>query len=188
MVLIRRVWGYHNQNPYIEEEQTTQCPKGKNYKRTNNDLQNTHETKDRVTRTPLKHRGGVRCSGRVCSSFSTSNTRHVNLVTNPVMSHEWGKDQEVFTSSGTYPWSFVTQILYSDIKPYIDFRMNGNKTIVQFLIISMLMKANEIKQIVTWVFHFRQKICRNNLFVILKAICITYFKREIKYLRIRLIV
>jgi hypothetical protein len=30
-----------NQNPYIEEEQTTQWPKEK-YKRTNNDLQNIH--------------------------------------------------------------------------------------------------------------------------------------------------
>ena len=30
-----------NQNPYIEEEQTTQWPK-KKYKRTNNDLQNIH--------------------------------------------------------------------------------------------------------------------------------------------------
>jgi endonuclease I len=27
-----------NQNPYIEEEQTTQWPKEKKYKRTNNDL------------------------------------------------------------------------------------------------------------------------------------------------------
>ena len=30
-----------NQNPYIDEEQTTQCQK-KKYKRTNNDLQNIH--------------------------------------------------------------------------------------------------------------------------------------------------
>ena len=30
-----------NQNPYIEE-QTTQWPKEKKYKRTNNDLQNIH--------------------------------------------------------------------------------------------------------------------------------------------------
>jgi hypothetical protein len=45
---------YHrgNQNLYIEEEQTTQWPKG-----INNDLQNTHKTKDRVTRTPLKTGG-----------------------------------------------------------------------------------------------------------------------------------
>ena len=35
-------------------------------KRTNNDLQNnTHQPKDRVTRTPLKTGGGLRCSGRV---------------------------------------------------------------------------------------------------------------------------
>ena len=43
----------------------------------------------------------------------TSGTRRVNLGTNPVISHEWGKDREVFTTSGTYPWSFVTQILHN---------------------------------------------------------------------------
>jgi hypothetical protein len=38
----------------------------KHTKRTNNDLQNiTHKTKDRVTRTPLKTEGELRCSGRV---------------------------------------------------------------------------------------------------------------------------
>jgi hypothetical protein len=73
----------------------------------------TNKTKDRVTRTPLKTGGKLRCSGRVNSSCSTSGTRHVNLVTNPVISLEWGKDQEVFTTSGTYPWSFVTQICHN---------------------------------------------------------------------------
>jgi hypothetical protein len=34
-------------------------------------------------------------------------------VTNPVISHEWGKEREVFTTSGTYPWSFVTQIFHN---------------------------------------------------------------------------
>jgi hypothetical protein len=29
-------------------------------------------------------------------------------------SREWGKDREVFTTSGTYPWSFVTQIFHND--------------------------------------------------------------------------
>jgi hypothetical protein len=50
----------------------------------------THKTKDRVTRTPLKakNRGERRCSGRVSSFWSTSGTRRVNLVTNPVISHE----------------------------------------------------------------------------------------------------
>ena len=31
------------------------------------------------------------CSGRIGSFCSTSGTRRVNLVTNPVISHEWGK-------------------------------------------------------------------------------------------------
>jgi hypothetical protein len=44
----------------------------------------THKTKDWVTRTPLKTRGELGCSGRVSSSCSTSDTCRVNLVTNPV--------------------------------------------------------------------------------------------------------
>jgi hypothetical protein len=40
-------------------------------------------------------------------------TEPVNLVINPVISHEWGKDREVFTTSVTYPWSFVTHIFHS---------------------------------------------------------------------------
>ena len=52
-------------------------------------------------------------SGRVSSSCSTSDTRRVNLDTNPVISHERGKDRELFTISGIYPWSFVTQIFHS---------------------------------------------------------------------------
>ena len=53
----------------------------------------------------LKSGGELRCSGRVSSSCSTSDTRRVNLVTNPVTSHEQGKDREMFTTSGTYPCS-----------------------------------------------------------------------------------
>ena len=73
----------------------------------------THKTKDWATRTPLKTRGELRSSGRVSNSCSTSFTCHVNLVTNPVISHEWGKDWKVFTISGTYPWTFVTQIFHN---------------------------------------------------------------------------
>jgi hypothetical protein len=50
----------------------------------------THKTKDRVTWTPLKTGGELRCSGRISSSSFTSGTRCVNLVTNLVISHEWG--------------------------------------------------------------------------------------------------
>ena len=42
----------------------------------------THKTKDRATRTG----DGLWCSGRVSCSCSTSGTRRVNLVTNPVIS------------------------------------------------------------------------------------------------------
>ena len=54
----------------------------------------TYKTKDRVTRTPLKTGGVLRCSERISSSCFTSGTRRVNIVTNPVISHERGKDRK----------------------------------------------------------------------------------------------
>ena len=68
-------------------------------KRTNNDLQNIHKAKDRVTRTTPK----PGCSGMVASSCSTSNTSRVYLVTNPMISHQCEKDREVTTTNGIYP-------------------------------------------------------------------------------------
>ena len=55
------------------------------------------------------------CSGRVSSSCSTSGTCRVNLhvVTNPLIGCERRKAREICTTSGTYPWSFVTQIFRS---------------------------------------------------------------------------
>jgi len=52
---VKRLWRYQrgNQNPYIEEEQTTQWPK-KCTKDKQRSTKHTHKTKDRVTRTPLK--------------------------------------------------------------------------------------------------------------------------------------
>ena len=46
-----------NQNPYIEEEQTTQWPTEKVQKNKQLSTKHTHETKDLVTRTPLKTGG-----------------------------------------------------------------------------------------------------------------------------------
>ena len=113
--VFRRAWRYQkgNQNPYIEEEQTTQWPQEKVQKDKQRSTKHTYKTKDRVTRTPWKTGGELRRSGRISSSCSTSGTRRVNLVTNPVISREWGKDREVLTTSGTYPWSFVTQIFHN---------------------------------------------------------------------------
>ena len=73
---------------YIEEEQTTQWPKENVQKDKQRSTKHTYNTKDRVTRTPLKTGGELRCSGRVSSTCSTSGTRCVNLVTNPVISRE----------------------------------------------------------------------------------------------------
>jgi hypothetical protein len=58
-----------NQNLYIEEEQTTQWPKENVLKDKQRSTKHTHKTKARVTRTPLKSGGELRCSGRVSSSF-----------------------------------------------------------------------------------------------------------------------
>ena len=79
-----------NQNLYIEE-QTTQWPKekAKLQKDKQRSTKHTHKTKDRVTRTPLKTGGELWDSGMVSSSCSISGNRHVNLFTNPVISHEW---------------------------------------------------------------------------------------------------
>jgi hypothetical protein len=61
-----------NQNPYIEEEQTTQWASEKVQKDKQRSTKHTHNTKDRVTRTPLKPGGALRCSERVNSSCSTA--------------------------------------------------------------------------------------------------------------------
>ena len=112
---IRRVWGYQrgNQNPYIEEEQTTQWSKEKVQKEKQRSTKHTYKTKDRVPRTLLKTGGELGCSGRVSSSCSSSDTSRVILATNPVISHEREKDREVLTTRGTYPLSFVTQIFHN---------------------------------------------------------------------------
>jgi hypothetical protein len=77
-----------------------------------------HTIQDRATRTPLKIGGGgggeLMCSGRMCSSCSTSCTRRVTRITNPVISREWEKDLVMITTNGTHSWSFVTKIFFND--------------------------------------------------------------------------
>jgi hypothetical protein len=71
---VRRVWRYQrgNQNPYIEEEQTTQWPNEKVQKAKQRSTKHTHKTKDRVTRTPLSN----------LSTSSVRNTFNINNGTN----------------------------------------------------------------------------------------------------------
>ena len=76
------------ENPYIEEEQTTQWSKDKLQKDKQRSAKHTHKTKYRVTRTPLKTGGELECSGRIRGSCSTSGTCRAHLVTKPVMNGE----------------------------------------------------------------------------------------------------
>ena len=100
VIRIRNSKKNRQHNGQKEKEQTTQWPKRK---RTDNTMakkkknrqhngqkekgqkdkqrstKHIHKTKDRVTRTPLKTRDELRCSGRVSSSCPTSGTRRVDL-------------------------------------------------------------------------------------------------------------
>jgi hypothetical protein len=53
----------------MEEGQTPQWPKEKEQKDKQRSTKDTHKTKDRVTRTPLKTRSEPRCSGNVVTVF-----------------------------------------------------------------------------------------------------------------------
>ena len=86
-LVIRHAWG---KDRIINKESLLHAK----WKRTNNDLSNTtQKTKDRATRTPLKTGGELMCFGKVSSSWSTTDTRRVTLVTNLVIRHAWGKDR-----------------------------------------------------------------------------------------------
>jgi hypothetical protein len=63
----------------------TGWPKEKVQKDKQQSTKHTHKTKDRVTRTPLKAGGELKCSGRVISSCSASCTHRFNLIKIPVI-------------------------------------------------------------------------------------------------------
>ena len=72
----------------ISKNRQQKMPKEKAKKDKQRSGKHTYQTKDRVTRTPLKTVGEFRCSGTVGSSCSTSGILRFNLVTNPVISHK----------------------------------------------------------------------------------------------------
>ena len=85
---------YNRYMSLINLKKRLMIPKGKSesvYRRTDNTMairkctkvqktmyKHTYKTKDRVTRSPLRTGGELRCSGRVSSSCLTSGTRRVN--------------------------------------------------------------------------------------------------------------
>jgi hypothetical protein len=79
--------------------------------------------------------GELRCSGRVGSPYYTSDTRRVNLVTNPVLSHEswinvkemqvkrpnahqWGTTGETFVAIHCYLYTAIPQSNSRDCLPF----------------------------------------------------------------------
>ena len=91
---LRRVWRYQRViRIRISKKNRQHNGQQKKYKQRS--TKHTYKTKDRVTRIPLKPGDELRCSGRVGSSCSTSGIRRVNLVTNPVINRELGKDREM---------------------------------------------------------------------------------------------
>ena len=102
----------------------------------------TYKTKYRETHTPLKTGGELRCSGRVSSSCSTSDTRRVNLVTNPVISHERGKDREVFTL-------LETIIIYSKTANYYYVLLTKNQQILTLVVFDLTWFDKRRSRIVT---------------------------------------
>ena len=111
----RRVWRYQRGwSESVNRRRTdSKMAKTKVQKEKQRSTKHTHKTKDRVTRTPLKTGDELRFCRRVSNFRSTSGTRRVNLVTKPVISHEWGKDREVLATSGTYQWLYVTHLFHS---------------------------------------------------------------------------
>ena len=71
----------------------------------------THKTKDRVTRTPLKTGGELRCSGRVSSFCSTSGPRRVNLVKNPLIILSISNNK--YNQDGIYYWQQISPVCWT---------------------------------------------------------------------------
>ena len=91
-------WRYHrcDSESINRRRSDNAMAKWKKGKMINNDQQNiTHKAKHRVLRTPVKTEVELRWSRRVGSLCSTSDICRVTLVTNPMISHEWGKNRKV---------------------------------------------------------------------------------------------
>jgi hypothetical protein len=77
-------------------------------KRTNNDLQITTQKKTKRSINTNPHKKPVVNSGRVGSSRSACGTLRVNIVTNPVISHEWGTKIRMMRVCGFMKMFYIT--------------------------------------------------------------------------------
>ena len=90
------------------------------------------------------------CSGRVISSCSTRVICRVTLVTNPVFRHEWWKDREELATSGTYLWSFVTEICRNGLHSDYFNLTKGNPWCSSFLVTSNPLSRNPDRNHMSW--------------------------------------
>jgi len=108
----KKIWRYQKGNQNSTSKKNRQWTMTK-IKMINNDLKKT--TQNSNDGTTLKNTGELRCNGKGIKSCSTCGTRGVILVTNQVISHEWGKDRTVSKKKVVYMWSFVKQIFCSGL-------------------------------------------------------------------------
>jgi hypothetical protein len=95
---------------------------------------------DWVTRTPSKTGDEHRCSGWVSSSTSTSGTRRVTLVTNPVLSYEWENDRKVFKTSVANPWTLCWLSLF-DLRILISPLVSSNSSFMKCMTVLLVLKV-----------------------------------------------
>ena len=118
---VRRLWRNQrgNQNPYISKKNRQhdgQKKKGQQDKQRS--TKHTCKTKDRVTRTPLKIGGELRCYGKVSRSCSTIGTHRVLSFI-----HLWQFEHR---------WSEVYAIQNYKIKFVSDLRQAGFLRVLRF--------------------------------------------------------
>ena len=99
----KKIWRYQKGN------QNSKSKKNRQWTITKSKMINSNDG------TTLKNTGELRCNGNGIRSCSTCGTRGVILVTNQVISHEWGKDRNVSKKKVVYMWSFVKQIFCSSL-------------------------------------------------------------------------
>ena len=60
----------------------------------------------------------LRWPGRVIRSCSSSGAYRVNIITNSVISLDWGKARELFTTNGAYRWIWLASFRFLEKPQY----------------------------------------------------------------------
>jgi hypothetical protein len=105
----------------------------------------------RILNRCLLWRSEFRCSWKVCNSCSTSDTRRITLVTNPLKSHEWGKDRGMITTNGTYRghlWHGYFNIVHWS-------------NMMHIILLNKILQYDHTLFWLSWSHHFNSKVLRS---------------------------